>query len=64
MLVYGNAAYPSVMKSIDIKLKEFTETIVLQEREKFNFVKLMTLKVLHHRVVKPIILNVELIVFI
>src|SRR5262249_40604152 len=36
---YVNAAYPSVMKSIDIKLKEFVETVVLQEGEKIQFRK-------------------------
>jgi hypothetical protein len=34
-----NAAYPSVMKSIDNKLKEFVETVVLQEEEKIQFYK-------------------------
>ncbi|CAF0949124.1 unnamed protein product [Rotaria sordida] len=36
---YVNVVYPSVMKSIDIKLKEFVETVVLQEGEKIQFCK-------------------------
>jgi hypothetical protein len=36
---YANVTYPAVMKSIDIKLKEFMETVVLQEGEKIQFCK-------------------------
>lgn len=36
---YANATYPSAMKSIDIKLKEFVETVVLQEGENIQFRK-------------------------
>lgn len=36
---YANAAYPSVMKSIDIKLKQFMETLLLKEGEKVQFCK-------------------------
>ncbi|CAF3931867.1 unnamed protein product [Rotaria sp. Silwood1] len=37
--VYVNATYPSVMRSIDIRLKEFVETVNLQEGEKIQFCK-------------------------
>jgi hypothetical protein len=36
---YVNAAHPYAMKSIDNKLKQFMETVVLQEGEKIRFCK-------------------------
>ena len=37
---YANTAYPSAMKSINIKLKQFMETVVLKEGEKVQFCKI------------------------
>ena len=37
---YANTAYPSATKSINIKLKQFMETVVLKEGEKVQFCKI------------------------